>query len=379
MKVCILSMQHVQNFGSLLQSYSLKKCLQKLGCEVFFIDIKRMEEDDLLLNINRKLYINEIEGKNSSFSKLKKIDKYTINRFKIKYKSNCQLEIMNNFRNNILGAAESSNDNHYDMCVIGSDEVFNCMAETPWGFTSQLFGNVEQADKVITYAASCGFTTYTDLPPTVSEKITETFKNVSAISVRDKNTKEFVEQLSSKQVFQHLDPVLVGDFDNEIEQAKEPSDLPGNFCIVYSYYNRIHKKEEIDRIKSFCKKNKLEIVTVGAPQMWVKNHLVLTPFELLKVFKKASFVITDTFHGTIFSVRYSNKFAVLLRDSNKNKLFDLVCRLGIKEHLINNITELRKAFETEKNSIKIEQILKRERQNTENYLRNNIGCEKFYE
>ena len=104
-----------------------------------------------------------------------------------------------------------------------------------------------------------------------------------------------------------------------------------SFCIVYSYYNRIHKKEEIDRIKSFCKKNKLEIVTVGAPQMWVKNHLVLTPFELLKVFKKASFVITDTFHGTIFSVRYSNKFAVLLRDSNKNKLFDLVCRLGIKD------------------------------------------------
>ena len=41
-KVGILSMQRVQNFGSLLQSYSLKKMLEELGAEVHFIDIKKM-------------------------------------------------------------------------------------------------------------------------------------------------------------------------------------------------------------------------------------------------------------------------------------------------------------------------------------------------
>ena len=39
-------MQKVQNFGSLLQSYSLKKLLESLGAEVHFIDIERNEEDD---------------------------------------------------------------------------------------------------------------------------------------------------------------------------------------------------------------------------------------------------------------------------------------------------------------------------------------------
>ena len=49
MKVCILSMQKVQNFGSLLQSYSLKKIIESLGHEVSFIDIEPIPEDDKLL------------------------------------------------------------------------------------------------------------------------------------------------------------------------------------------------------------------------------------------------------------------------------------------------------------------------------------------
>ena len=49
MKVCILSMQKVNNMGSLLQSYGLKRILETVGCEVEYIDIKRIDKDyDLL-------------------------------------------------------------------------------------------------------------------------------------------------------------------------------------------------------------------------------------------------------------------------------------------------------------------------------------------
>lgn len=41
MKVCILSMQQIDNIGSLLQSYALKTTIAKLGNEVEFIDIKK--------------------------------------------------------------------------------------------------------------------------------------------------------------------------------------------------------------------------------------------------------------------------------------------------------------------------------------------------
>lgn len=372
MKVCILSMQHVQNFGSLLQSYSLKKMLESFGHQVSFIDIQKNHLDDALVEGNRILYKNEIDGKGRKFSKLSKIDKYALNRLLIKKLSNKQEILFNSFRNNILKVSTVDNNSHYDLCVIGSDEVFNCMAETPWGFTSQLFGNIEQADRVITYAASCGSTKYTDLPDAVKGKIRETFKMVDAISVRDKNTAEFAEKLFDQEIYQHLDPVLVGDFTQEMEHAEDIPNLSSKFCIVYSYYNRIHEKDEITAIKTFCKKNGLVIVTVGAPQMWVKNHLVLTPFQMLNVFKKANFVITDTFHGAIFSAKHSDKFAVLIRESNRNKLYDLICRLDIKEHVVDDICQINIIYGLCKDNGKIIKVCEKATEDAITYLEENM-------
>lgn len=100
-------------------------------------------------------------------------------------------------------------------------------------------------DKVITYAASCGATKYQELPQSVADKIRSSFDRVSAFSVRDNNTHRFVENLTSKTVVDSLDPVLIYNFDKEVEAAILP-ELPAHYCVVYSYYNRIHTKVEIE-------------------------------------------------------------------------------------------------------------------------------------
>ena len=55
MKVCILSMQKIQNFGSLLQAYGLKKMIEDLGHEVYFLDIKKIDADYELLGAQREI------------------------------------------------------------------------------------------------------------------------------------------------------------------------------------------------------------------------------------------------------------------------------------------------------------------------------------
>ena len=50
MKVCILSMQMVDNMGSLLQSFALKRILEEMNVQVEFLDIASNEEDNNLLN-----------------------------------------------------------------------------------------------------------------------------------------------------------------------------------------------------------------------------------------------------------------------------------------------------------------------------------------
>ena len=130
MKIEILSMQNVNNFGSLLQSYSLSKILREMGHEVYFIDIERRESDYNLLGKLHNRYESEREGA-SLKSKLKKIDRYTLNRLRIKKTSALQDQLFHEFRYDVLDIKQKID--HADYCIIGSDEVFNCLSASAWG------------------------------------------------------------------------------------------------------------------------------------------------------------------------------------------------------------------------------------------------------
>ena len=368
MKVCILSMQMVQNMGSLLQSYALKKRLEELGAHVEFLNIKKNDNDNELLGDYVKEYEQERE-QTGFFGKLSKIDKYAVNRLRIKRKSIEQNNLFDSFRDKELQIYKKSDK--YDLCVIGSDEVFNCLSAGSWGFTSQLFGNVPEADKVITYAASSGSTEFSDIPMNAANRIQESFENIESFSVRDINTHKFVSALTKKTVVDNLDPVLIYDFKTEIDLIKMP-DMPQKYCIIYSYYNRIHDNHEITAIKNFCKEHQLTPVAIGAPQYWIKDYIVCSPFQCLKVFENAEFVITDTFHGTIFATKFSKKFAVITRSSNYNKLTDLIKKIGIQKHLIEDFCELGEKFNLVKNATDFQNIVEMEKEKSIQYLQANV-------
>lgn len=373
MKICILSMQRVPNFGSVLQCYALKKMLMELGHSVSFLDIEYRKDDDALIR-GYKLDYSQESSKGGLLNKIRKIDRYAINRIRIKRASILQNQIFNNFVKNTLQVAEG--EEQYDLCIIGSDEVFNCASTAPWGFTSQLFGNIDNATCVGTYAASCGATKFENLPQPVIAAIRQAFKRVLCFSVRDDNTEKFVSYLTEKTIDKHLDPVIVGNFDDEIETISMSKDLPERYCIVYSYYNRINKKEEISAIKKFCKQHSLQIVSIGAPQMWIKKHLVLSPFETLRAFQQAEFVITDTFHGTIFSAKYAKRFVAISRPSNENKMSSLIKDMRIEQHYAKDFASLEIAYLKEKDQATINHISAVERVRTVEYLKELIKRSK---
>ena len=117
----------------------------------------------------------------------------------------------------------------------------------------------------------------------------------------------------------------------------------------------------------------MEIIAVGMPQMWIKNFYAASPFELLKIFRNAEFVITDTFHGTIFSARYADNFAVIVRESNKNKLGDLIERLELQDHVVNNVKELEDKFALTHDKVKLNALLKCEYERALGYLEANLN------
>ena len=111
---------------------------------------------------------------------------------------------------------------------------------------------------------------------------------------------------------------------------------------------------------------------MGGYQKWIHYHFDLTPFEALVAFQNADFVITDTFHGAIFSAKYSDRFGVVVRDSNKNKLADLIERIEIQEHQLHHIDDLERVFQIDKNIKGLDCKIKYERDRAISYFRSSI-------
>lgn len=90
--------------------------------------------------------------------------------------------------------------------------------------------------------------------------------------------------------------------------------------LIYSYQGRISNKDEIKKIVEFAKLKGLRLISVFCRYNWCDKAIIPdTPFDVLAWFKGASFVVTDTFHGTIFSVITHRSFCSLIRNDNEQK------------------------------------------------------------
>lgn len=342
MKIGIMSMQRIENYGSFLQAYSLRQILEELGHEVVFVDyviepcivqdpIQVIPHHSIPYRIARKAYyiakgiIGQLDGEKAAEQKIDSM------RLRIKYPEYLRE----------LGITEQRTENiPLDVLVVGSDEVFNCLQTNPAvGYSKQLFGEYPQANKIVSYAASAGFTTVEGLEKYgIRDEVSDMLKeNFDCISVRDDNTFNLVKTLTGITPDMHLDPVLVGDFSAQII---EKHDLD-KYIAVYSYEERMSERtDEAEAIQRFAHERGLKTVSIGNFQKWTDLKIEASPFELLGYIKNADYVVTDTFHGTIFSIILKKQFATIIRESNKQKLSALLKRFSLENRQLRELSEL---------------------------------------
>ena len=144
-----------------------------------------------------------------------------------------------------------------------------------------------------------------------------------------------------------------------------------NYIIVYAYTGRLSKFEE-KYIKKFAKKYNKKIVSLGFYQKIADYNLVVEPFEMLEYFKKSDYVITDTFHGTIFSIKMHAKFCTIIRDSNKNKLYYLLNETKLLCRQVNNFDDIERLYKKDMNFSETDKKINEERKCSIEYLKKNI-------
>lgn len=355
-KIGIMTMHRVINYGSFMQAYGLKKIVENLGYKVEFVDYK--EEAPII--------------KNSLEDTFKKI-KNNINIIKFIKQRKMKNEFSKLYNENIIKYLNISQKRNYpyskiDELIIGSDEVFNCLQPAPVGYSKELFGFNYENIPVISYAASFGSTNLETLQKyEIDMELTNMLKKFKAISVRDINSLNIVNELTNKKPNLNLDPVLIYDYSQECLKKGNLKD----YIIIYAYNNRLTKKEE-KYIKYFAKKIKKKIVSLGMYQQIADYNLVVNPFEVLPYFENADFIITDTFHGSIFSIKTHSNFATIIRKSNKNKLYDLLERLKKTDCIVNKIEDIEKLYKKKIDYKETDEIIDTNRKKAIEYLKNNL-------
>lgn len=367
--VGIISMQRVVNNGSFLQAYALKRMIEEnCHAHVEFIDF---HIDESLLNkiktsiIGKCKYIDALLcwGRslfsNTDFSTL-----YNSWKFYDLYQKECLPKLGVN--------KEHTYESTVDVMVFGSDEVFNITQyeergrKIPW----DLYGENCKAKRKVSYAASCGGTTLDKvLSMGFYEKSKQLLSDFDSFSVRDKNTYDFLRNMTGNEKIKYnLDPVFIYDFKNvKLTRPKHQ-----NYILIYAYSNRINKESEIRAIKEFAQKYNKKTICVNMTQLWCDEFVLVHPFELLSYFYYADYVVTDTFHGAVLSIKYNKNMAVFVRESNKEKLGYLLEEFGLMDCHVLNADDLEEILLKKNSWNHINEIIEKERSLALEYIQSEI-------
>lgn len=356
MKIGILTMHRVKNYGSALQAYALQQILFMLGKENEIIDYVYPNERHIKIPFLRKIIFLLkcrmywlIRGKEKH-----EIDKYDI--FIDKYLKISKKQ----FRSPISLKYCCSK---YDIYMTGSDQVWN----NRWlnGDTSFFFPFINGKKKIkISYAASLGSINTSDKN---IRKWISNIKDYRYISVRESNGRDLIKKHTNIDSEVVLDPTLLLRKEEWLKYFKN-NEYQDKYILIYILsYAWDPMPYANDFIEYYANSLKLPVKIITAPDNIINKHPEwellkdVGPIEFINFFSNANLVITSSFHGTAFAVNFEVPFYSILENENPKddrqlsllKLLDLQNRGVVIGSPFPNLVDInwkntRKLLETER-------------------------------
>lgn len=326
MKVGILTFQDAHNYGAVLQAYALKKYLKSLGLDARIINYhhrdipngfprKRKIEKNSVLNIYKHLY-----SKKAHYLRWERFEGFIyelIDKDKKVYNHESELSKLD-----------------IDVWVSGSDQIWN--SDITNGLNKGFFLEFDTKGKKVTYAVSMGI-------DKLDEKYEEEFKNyinkIDYISVREDTLKEYISNFTDKPVKKVVDPTLLLN-ESDYEELYLNRIIKDNYLLIYTLGPDDRLKVVAEKI---AKERNLKIVEINdykKPNYFCKQISNAGPHEFVTLFKDASYVITNSFHGTIFSIINNKEFITFTRLNRNSRMESLLGMAGLNDRLISKVDEI---------------------------------------
>lgn len=393
MKVAIASCYYNHNYGSMLQAYATQEAIKRLGCDTK--TLRCLSPIHYMTQSKFRYYFHKVTNKDILSRKIREykgkqnLKKYPEIQKNIEIRNEC----FDNFYKSSFDLTEllSTRDEMHqyvsqvDAVVVGSDQLWNPVNVEHDFFTLTF---VPDDVNMIAYATSIGTTNIPDYQ-------TETYRNFlsrfDSIAVREKSAVDVIKKLGiSKDVAQVLDPTLLLTGDEWLGIQQKEAIVKEKYILCYYLgVNQDHRKfaEKVKRLTG------LEIVTLPHLDEFVEKDINfgdkqlfdIGPAEFVNLIRNAELVLTDSFHGSCFSILNHKKFITLNRFSNANsestntRLDSLLSMLGLLDRRCNgseNDESIRSMLESDIDYEKVDRELQALRQDSITYLSNALGLEK---
>ena len=355
-KIGILTFHTALNYGAVLQTYALQKFLNNIGIDNEVIDYRcpyieksykpfLVSDGKIINSIVRGIFFgNVIQKKRKVFQdfvskNISTSPKYSIIKELIPLKD------------------------QYRYFITGSDQVWSPIAA---GFDEAYFLPFVAENRKYSYAASIGTTQLT-----VDQEIEfkNRLKGFSIVSIREKSNEELIKKIDPTiEVAVHVDPTLLLSKSDWCKLTLDPI-IKEPYLLIFNVEKPINN---IDFAKKLAAEKQLKIVYINERTI-IKDKSIRyiqapSPEKFITLFANADAVVTNSFHGTVFSLIFQKDFYVEL--DNKKQRNNRVEALLEMVHISNR--EITSSYSTSKfdpiNWQLVEEVLKNERENSSKYL-----------
>ncbi|MFV0469668.1 MAG: polysaccharide pyruvyl transferase family protein [Dysgonomonas sp.] len=324
-RIGIMTIFSVYNYGAMLQAYALDKYLNDCGYKSEIIDYRPYSVCKAYDFYFRDLIFRPKSG---------------LRALKQKYIANQKFKRFNSFLEHELNISKKCFtgfkalcSHNYSVLITGSDQIWN-----PYITNSDenfLLSFADKSVKKIAYSSSFGVSCISN---NWEDRIKHYLNDFSFIGIREETGVSIVKELlPKKDVNLVLDPVFLfnKDFWHNFSESKNKyvdKYTENNYVLVYSL-------EINDCLVNFAKtisvEHNLKIICIHP----FRNDYHFAdvcindagPKEFVNLIKNATYVVTNSFHGTVFSIIFNKKLVCVPHSKTGSRMTNLLDRLGLKK------------------------------------------------
>lgn len=366
-KVSVITLHRVTNFGSLLQTYATETIIKRMGYEVEIIDF--VPEG---LSFKRAIW-----PKNSVFTKkvLKFLPLFICNLY--------QFRMADMFLKRYISLSPQKYDNYTELAkadiksnifLSGSDQVWNIQNNNPQQDLGAYYLSFINELPKIAYAGSFGREEFNNEEKSI---VKDWLKKYNAISVREDSGLRILKDMELTGVHV-VDPTFLITKDEWSTFCSQNSICAPKEGYVFVYnLNRNKLLEEI--ALKVAKKYNLGIVNFADTFEFIPgayNKLFNTPLDFLAYLSNAEYVITDSFHGTSFSINMEKQFITVAAPKYNTRIESVLRMMHCEERLVKTVDAAMELCENPIDYSVITPIVNYNREQSKQFLENALHeCE----